>query len=304
MICQLEVNALHMRSTAAAGTLYLLATAIIFGSSFFIVKNSVDVLAPCWLIGIRFTLASVFLCLVFIRRLRSLNRGTVKAGIIIGIFLLAAYVAQTIGITDTTPGRNAFLTALYVVIVPFLAWIVFRRRPDRYSVIAAGICVAGIALISLDGGLGLSAGDLLSILCAVLFAAQIIAIAVFARDYDPALLTIVQLGFCGIGGFILGVLFEPAPPAMTPGMLTSIAYLSIVVSGLAFLMQNVGQTMVSPSLASILLSLEAVFGVLFSVLFYGEQLTVRIAVGFILVFCATLISETKLYFLRTKRTAA
>lgn len=291
----------RVRSTAAAGTALLLATAIIFGSSFFIVKASVDVLSPCWMIGIRFSLASVFLCLMFMKRLRNMTGGTIRAGIIIGAFLLAAYVTQTIGITDTTPGRNAFLTALYVVIVPFLGWMIFRRRPDRYSVIAAALCVSGIALISLDGTMQMSMGDLLSIVCAVLFAAQIIAIAVFARDFDPVLLTIVQLGFCGIGGFLLAVLFEPAPPAMSPVMISSIAYLSIVVSGLAFLMQNVGQAMVSPSFASILLSLEAVFGVLFSVLFYDEKLTVRITIGFCLVFAAILISETKLSFLRRKR---
>lgn len=282
---------MHRHSKTAAGTAYLLITALIFGSSFFIVKTSVDVFPPCWLIGLRFTAASVFLCLLFRKRLRDMRAGTVRAGVIIGVFLLAAYVAQTIGITDTTPGRNAFLTALYVVLVPFLGWAVFRKRPGRRSVVAAGLCIAGIALISLDSTFRMSMGDALSLLGGVMFAAQIIAIAAFAKDHDPVLLTIMQLGVSGIGGLVLGLLTEPVPSGINAGSLAALAYLSIMVSGVAFLMQNIGQTLVSPSLASILLSLEAVFGVVFSVIFYHEELTARITLGFVLVFAAILVSE-------------
>lgn len=294
---------MRRHSNTAAGTAYLLVTALIFGSSFFIVKTSVDVFPPCWLIGLRFTAASAFLCLLFHRRLRNMTAGTVRAGIIIGVFLLAAYVAQTIGITDTTPGRNAFLTALYVVLVPFIGWGVFHRLPERRSIVAAFVCIAGIALISLDSALRMSMGDALSLLGGVMFAAQIVAIAAFAKDHDPVLLTIVQLGVCGISGLVLGWLTEPVPAGVNAGSIAALVYLSIMVSGVAFLMQNIGQTLVTPSLAGILLSLEAVFGVVFSVLFYQEELTGRVTLGFVLVFAAILISELKFPSLRRRHAA-
>lgn len=283
------------------GSIYLFVTAVIFGSSFFIVKTSVDIIPPCWTIGIRFSLATLFLCVIFWKRLRLMNRATFHAGIIIGIFLCAAYVSQTIGITGTTPGHNAFLTALYVVIVPFMSWAVTRRRPARYSFIAAVICTAGIACISLDGDLRISPGDALSVLCSFLFAAQIVAIAYFSKKgFDPILLTIVQLGVTGAGCLIIASFTETFPSVMPANIWLIFAYLSFVVSGIAFLLQNLGQSMVSSSLASILLSLEAVFGVIFSVIFYGEVLTARVTLGFVLVFAAILVSETKLSFLHPK----
>ena len=289
------------QNKTARGTAYLLVTALIFGSSFFIVKTSVDLIPPCWLIGIRFSLAAVLLGAVFCRRLRAMNVRTLGGGVVIGLFLCAAYIAQTVGIMGTTPGRNAFLTALYVVVVPFLNWIVTRVRPDRFSIAAAVVCTAGIACISLDGTLSMSTGDALSVLCGVLFAAQIVTIAYFEhRGLDPILLTIIQLAVAGIGALAVAAWAEPVPQLETPSLWMSLLYLSVVVSGVAFLLQNVGQSLVRPSLASILLSLEAVFGVLFSVLFYGEQLTVRVTTGFVLVFVAIVISETKLTFLRRK----
>ena len=113
-----------------ASRIALFGAAIIWGSSILIVKKSMDSMHPHTLLAIRFTIASLLLCAIFHKRLRKLNKDYLISGGIIGLFLFMAYSVQTIGITDTTPGKNAFLTAVYCVIVPYLYWIIDKNKPD------------------------------------------------------------------------------------------------------------------------------------------------------------------------------
>ena len=287
------------------GSLILLATAIIWGSSFFIVKNTVADFPPNWLIAIRFTFAAAALGLIFRRSLTNLPRHVLLGGILIGITLYIAYAAQTYGITDTTPGKNAFLTAIYCVLVPFVWWILTGRRPDACSLAAAGICLAGIGFISLDGTFAVSLGDGLSLLSGVFFAWQIALISLYTEQgADPMALTVLQFAAAAVCAWPFALLTESAPQMDWSGdSIGSLLYLTFIVSALGMLMQNLGQSMTPSSTAAILMSLESVFGVLFSVLFWGEQLTWRLYLGFALVFFAVVLSETKLSFLRRKKPA-
>lgn len=287
------------------GSLILLATAIIWGSSFFVVKNTVDDFAPNWLIAIRFSGAAAVLALIFQRQLRATPGRFWWGGVLIGLVLYAAYAAQTYGITDTTPGKNAFLTAVYCVLVPFVWWILTRKRPDGFSLAAAFICLTGIAFISLDSTLTVSLGDGLSLLSGVFFAWQIALISLYTRKgADPLALTVIQFAVAAACAWPAALMTEPAPQMVwTWESASSLLYLTLVVSALGMLMQNVGQSMTPSGTAAILMSLESVFGVLFSVLFWGERVTWRLALGFCLVFFAVLLSETKLSFLRRKRPA-
>ena len=133
-----------------ASPIIVLAT-IIWGSSFVVMKNSVDVLPTFWLLAIRFSFAALVLALVFWKRWKVLDKHYLIGGTVMGLCLFVAYAFQTFGLARTTPGKNAFLTAVYCVIVPFLYWIIARRRPDRFNVIAALLCIAGIGLCPLPG---------------------------------------------------------------------------------------------------------------------------------------------------------
>lgn len=285
------------------GSFLLLVTAIIWGSSFFIVKNTVDNVAPCWLIAIRFSGAALILALVGLRRLRQMNRKTLAGGLLIGIALFGAYVAQTYGVAFTTPGKNAFLTAIYCVLVPFFWWAMTRKRPDGWSFAAAFICLAGIGLISLDGTLSVSLGDGLSLLSGVLFALQIALISLYTRDCDPVVLTVLQFAVGGLLAWPFALGAETVPDIGTPEILGVLFYLTVVVSALGMLLQNIGQSMTPSGTAAILMCLESVFGVLFSVIFWGETVSGQALAGFVLVFFAVLVSETKLSFLRRKKPA-
>lgn len=280
--------------------LALFTAALIWGSSFFILKNTVDIFPPNMLLAIRFTIAFILLGGIYHKRLRLINKEYIISGLIIGLLLFTAYCTQTIGLTDTTPGKNAFLTAIYCVLVPFLYWFVNHTRPDRYNFLSALLCFTGIGFVSLSNNLTISTGDLLTLLGGFFFAVHMVAVAKLTKDRDPILITLLQFGFAAIFSWIVSLFFESFPKIsdISAGSIFNLLYLAIFATTIALLLQNVGQKYTSPSSASILLSLESVFGVLFSVIFFGDTLTVKLVIGFILIFVSIIVSETKLSFLK------
>lgn len=273
----------------------LFGCTLLWGSSFFVVKDVTEAVSPATLVGIRFTIAAALVLAFFFKRVTGhADAATVRAGLAMGAAYFLAYWAQTVGITDTTPGKNAFLTATYCAIVPFLYWFVARRRPSRLNIVCAALCLVGVGLVSLDGDLSMRTGDVLTLVGAVFFAAQIALMGKYAGGKDVMALTFWQFAVTGVASLVAGAATEPAPdPAvlLAPSMLAQVAYLTFFVAFLACLMQNVGQTHVPPAQASLILCLESVFGVLFSVVFYGETLTPRVLLGFAVIFIAIVSSE-------------
>ena len=283
--------------------LIVLAT-VIWGLSFVVMKDAVDVMEPAWLIGVRFLITAALLTAVLWRHVRpALTRRQLACGGILGLLLFLAYWTQTIGLAFTTPGKNAFFTAVYCVIVPFLYWAVDRKRPSRWNVLAALLSVTGIGLVSWDGGLSLALGDVLTLIAGFFLACHIIAVAKFSGGRDIFLLTILQFAMvalmCWVGtAFTRGVPVNGLPSYAWWVLL----YLAIGSTAVALLFQNVGQKYTEPASAALLLSLEAPFGVMFSVLFGAERPTPLMYLGFCVIFTAMVCSETQFKFLR-KRSA-
>ena len=274
--------------------LLIIAATIIWGSSFVIVKDVTNSMPPAWILVVRFTAAAIIMAVAFLKyRELYFERSHVGFGLLFGLAMFLAYYTQTIGITDTTPGKNAFLTGTYCVIVPFLAWALVRRRPNRYNIVAAVLCIVGIGFISLDGSLTMRFGDAMTLVCAVFYALHIILVSQFAQGRNIYVLTMWQFAGVAICSLFVGGLFEPMPDwAMLPvDCWISLAYLAVACTTVALLFQNIGQAHLPPASAALLLSLEAVFGVAFSVALGAETLTLRIVFGFALVFAAIIISE-------------
>lgn len=280
------------------GALFL--AALIWGSSFFIMKNTVDVFPPNILLGFRFTLGCAILCIVFFKRLKNINIDYVKRGAIIGLLLYLAYSMQTMGLVTTTPGKNAFLTAIYCVLVPFLYWITDKSRPDRYNFTAAVLCFLGIGFVSLTEAFTIGIGDALTLVGGFFYAAHMISVAKLGRERDPIIITILQFAFCAVYSWIVALFTEQMPSVIGSETWGGLLYLAALPTAGALLLQIVGQKYVHPSSAAIILSLESVFGVAFSMICYGETLTPKLAIGFSMIFIAVIISETKLSFLRKK----
>ena len=284
----------------------IVLTTIIWGSSFVVMKSSVDVLPTFWLLAIRFTVAAIVLALIFLPRWKYFSRRCLFGGTLMGFLLFVAYVFQTFGLERTTSGKNAFLTAVYCILVPFLYWAISHVRPDRYNIIAAVLCLAGIGLVSLNGSLAVNMGDVLTLICGFFFAAHIVTVNKYAQEEDIFLLTVIQFLSSAVFAWLCVLVVRPPLPegVFTPGLVGSLAYLSLLSTCGAFLFQNIGQKYTPPSTAAILLALEAPFGVIFSIIFADERPTLAMFLGFVLIFIAVICSETKFSFLRKEGKSA
>lgn len=276
----------------------LAGAAAIWGGSFVVIKGALDVVPPCWLMFVRFFFSALIVGALFWKRVRPhLDASTLRCGAVLGILSGTAFVVQNIGLTDTTPGRNAFLTATYCVMVPFVNWAVARRRPGATSIVAAALGILGVGLLSLgdDFSVGLSWGDMLTLVSAVLYALHIVAVARFsASGHEVMTMTVTQLAMSAVVSLAAALVLEGVIDFgvfADPGIWGALFYLVILSSAVCMVVQNLGQAHVPPAPASLLLSLESVFAVIASVLFYGEIVTPRLACGFASIFAAVVVSE-------------
>ena len=276
--------------------LLLLSAAAIWGGSFVVLKNSLDSIAPSWLLVLRFGLATLVLAAVLFPRLRAhFDVGYLLPGLALGLSYGGGYVLQTYGLALTTPGINAFLTAPYCVLVPYMVWVLGGKKPTAYSVVAAVLAVAGIGFISLGDDLtfSLGAGEWLSLACSVMYALHMVLIPITAKKRDILTLTVIQMAVCFLVSLACALAFDepPTPNVFTPGFCAALAYLVLLASCYTMVAQNVGQAKVEPASGALILSLESVFAVICSVIFYGELITPQLAIGFALIFVAIVVSE-------------
>ncbi|MDD7174744.1 MAG: DMT family transporter [Clostridiales bacterium] len=271
----------------------LLLTALIWGSAFAVVKNTLDSFPPAAIIAMRYAIATLLTGIAFHKRLRGLTRGDVARGAMVGLLLAAAYIVQTIGLQFTTAGKNAFLTTVYVLLVPFGCRVLFGQRLRKANYFAAGLMLAGIGLLSLEGEIGgLNVGDALTLLCGALFAGHIIAVERCQRETDVYALIVLQFGFAALYALVYALLLERGRPLdFNAGSVGGLLYLAIFSTTIAMSLQNIGQSMAPASHSAILLSLESVFGALFSCLLLGEPMTPKILAGFAVIFAALMVNE-------------
>ena len=273
----------------------LALTAFIWGTGFVVMKNTVDSVPPAMIIFIRYTIATALTALMFRRHLTGLTQADVKRGALVGLLLCGAYIVQTIGLSMTTAGKNAFLTTVYVLLVPFGCYAVFKDKLNKRNFIAAALMLAGIGCLSLDGESGgLNLGDLLTLAAGALFAAHIMAVERCQRKTNTYALIVLQFAFSAGFALIYSLIFERGMP-VTMEMSTAggLLYLAVFSTTIAMSLQNIGQSMAPSSHAAILLSLESVFGALASCLILGEVVTPKMLMGFAVIFAALVVNEMR-----------
>ncbi|MCM1989884.1 DMT family transporter [Oceanirhabdus seepicola] len=282
--------------------LALLIVAAVWGGGFVAVKDALDSTSPYFIMTMRFAIATLFMGIFFWKKIKKIDKESLKAGIIIGIILFLAFAFQTIGLQYTTASKQSFVTAVYVVMVPFLYWIVTKKRPKVYNILAAFLCLGGIWFLTLSGEATvgesfINKGDSLTLICALLFAAHIVAVGHYAQKHDPIILTVIQLGVSGILSFICMILLKQTPTQLGKEAMIPILYLAVLSTFLAFLIQNVAQKYTYSTHAALIMCLEALFGAIFAVIILNEALTVKMIIGCVLIFVSILISELGTKFL-------
>lgn len=220
-----------------------------------------------------------------------ISKAELLCGTVCGIFLFAASVLQQMGISGTDAGKTSFITALYVVIVPLYA-LFFGKKSSVNVWIGIAIAVIGFYLLCIKENFTVVASDMLIVLCAFIFAMQIMAVDLSLSKCDAIRLSLVQFATVTVLSLIFALIFEP-PFDMEAilGVLPEILFLGIGSSGIAYTLQIVGQKNSEPAVASIILSLESVFGAVFSAIFLHERMLAKEYIGCVLVFAAVIISQ-------------
>ena len=279
--------------------LALVFVSLTWGATFVVIKAALADASPILFVLLRFALASALLMLLFARRARMRPPGLARAGIIIGGFLCAGYLFQTVGLAYTTPTKSAFITALSVVLVPLLLVVVFRQRLRLSAV--AGVATATVGLYFLTvppGTFTVERGDLLTLFCAVAFAGHIVAVGHYAPRYGAGALAVWQVAAAMVfAALVMPVAhttgLEPAVLTWTPRLIFALVVTAALATALAFSVQTWAQRFTSPTHTALIYSLEPVFAALTSYLVFAERLSSRGLLGAGLILAGVVVAELR-----------
>lgn len=285
--------------------LFLLLTATIFwGSSFIVLKSTIESAPAFFVIGVRFVAAALICFIIFFKKMIKIDKKTLLNGIILGVVVGLAYLIQTWGLLYTTPSRNAFLTASYCVLCPFLGVLFFKQKVKIYNILAAVLCLVGTGFIVFSNGFGSQSqtlfGDVITMFCAIFYSLQILFIDKYQKEQsNPIHLLTIQFAVVGFMLLISSAIFELPKMGISAYNLNGeqwlkILYLMVFCTLYAQGAQLFGQRFTSSNQSAIILSLESVFGTLFSVFLGNEKLNAFLIIGFCVVFIAVMVSELKL----------
>lgn len=289
--------------------LALLLVTIIWGSGFIAVELALGSgLSVPFILMVRMLLGAALLGILFFRRVHAASRKAIQHGAVAGVLLFFAFYAQTLGQQYTTVSKTAFLTATNVVMIPFLVWLVAKKRPPAKVFALAGLTLVGVAILTLSGaqeGFALNTGDLLVLCSALIFAAHIVYLGLACRFDDAIAITFWQLLTAGVIATV-AFLISGNPPTLVQlrAGLWPVLYLGVFSTCLCFYLQTHAQRHISPAKAGILLSTEGFFGSLFSVLLGLEPLRFSLVLGGLLITASVILVEVDLPWGRKKRTIA
>lgn len=287
------------------GSLLLLLTALIWGTAFVAQSSAMDSIGPLLFTNVRFFIGGMVLIpvIIFLGK-RSVKKGeispelhgkltqnSIRPGIGCGVFLGIASLFQQYGLVTTSAGKSAFITALYIVLVP-IAGLFSGRKPYRALVLSIIMAVMGFWLLCIKENFSISTGDILTAFCALFFTFQIIFIdRVMAAGADPIVCSATEFFTVWAITFIPMLIFEGFDFQLILAAAPSILYTGILSAGVAYTLQTVAQKETEPALATLIMSLESVFAAISGALLLGEVLSMREILGCVLVLAAVLIAQ-------------
>lgn len=278
-------------------SLGILTATVLWGMSFVVVKSSLDFMAQQHILFYRYLIAFAAMALVYHRRLKDVTPRVLWESAVIGGMLFLAQYLQTASCLYTTAGKSAFITSFYVIIVPIMSWAAYRKRLDRFGLASVVMALCGLFLLTVGTGetAGSYSGDLLALGGSVFFAAQIFFIDRYNKRDDAILLAVFQFGFAVVysGAYMVLTCGGNLLPSFTRAAVGSLIYMGVFSTMIAFSLQTVCQKYLPPDLVSLLLSMEAVFGMLFSVFLLHETLGPGKLLGCALMLSAVILSEHK-----------
>ncbi|WP_244610650.1 DMT family transporter [Microvirga pakistanensis] len=271
----------------------LVAVTMIWGGTFLVVQNALAVSGPLFFVGLRFGTAAAAMAMVAAPVLRGLTWLEIRAGAMIGCAIFLGYTLQTFGLQYIPSSKSAFITALYVPIVPLLQWLVLKKPPGVMAWTGIAFAFAGLALLAGPDGtaIGLGYGELLTLLCAVAISAEIILIGGFAGRVDARRVTVVQLAVTSALAFGFMAPVGEGLPEPSWLLVLSAVGLGLASAGIQLAM-NWAQRTVSPTRATVIYAGEPVWAGIVGRLF-GERLPAAALLGAALIVAGVIVSEMK-----------
>ncbi len=271
--------------------LALFGMAVIWGTTFVIIKAALAEISPVLFLALRFTLAALVLGAVY---RKSLRQAAVKAGLLAGCLLFTAFVFQTEGLALTTPSKSAFLTGLSIPMVPLVNSLVYRARPRAFEVTGILIASIGMALLTLPAGkFEMTTGDILSLLCAVTFALHFVVIGHFSPLLGFETLAVIQVAVAAVLGFLSAAALGHVHFHATPALGAAVLATGLLATALAFTTMAWAQQYTTPTRTALILALEPAVAWFTSFLVTGEVLSTRGKIGAGLILAGVLLVELK-----------
>lgn len=279
----------------------LILTAIIWGTGFIGTEYAIETGAKTSLIiAMRFLFAGIILLFVYIKDVKNIQKKTFKIGVIAGIILYFGFYFQTLGQSNTTVSNSSFLTATNVVMVPFLVWIVTKKPPSKKFFYLAFLALIGIGILTLDvsSGFSFKTGDIMVLCSAFCFAVHIAFLGIFANDLNSKQMTFLQMMTAGVVAVLFLVIFDAKAidfDIIKSAFLPTL-YLATFSSCVCYYLQTTAQQFTTPSKAGIFMSMEGLFGSVFSVMLGIDMLTTNLVIGGTIILSAVILSEVDFKF--------
>lgn len=287
------MSTIRRLKTWQADALLILVT-LMWGSTFVIVQRAITVVPTMLFLALRFDLAAVVLILFTIRRLTARSTAAAwKAGAVIGLALFVGYALQTLGLAmGVSASKTAFITGLYVVLVPVLSVWWLRREPSRSAWTGVMIATAGLAVLSVSGSVLPTWGDVLVLLCALAFAVHIVSVSKWSGPHDPVVLTVAQIGVAALLNHLFAFMHgDRLPPVISSSVLWALVLTGVLATAVAFLLQNVLQPYTTPTHTALIFTTEPVFGAVFGYILAGDVLSWRGYFGGAMIIGGMLLAE-------------
>ena len=277
--------------TTLRAELVLIVVTVIWGGTFLVTQSGLGDISPVLLIALRFWIAAVIAGLLWHRRLARIDRRTVWNATLLGIFLTAAYIAQTVGLQYTTAARSGFITYLFAIFIPPLQYFVSRKPLSAGNLLGLGITFAGMYLFSSPGAGGLNYGDAVTLISAVGLALYVVYLDRYARESDPRALAVLQFIVVASVASFAAALFEPWRIAATTTLFAALLYLGVLGTAGALGLQTRFQKDTTPVRATIIFALEPVFAAGFGLVFGGQPLAPPEVLGGAVILGGLMLSE-------------
>ena len=261
----------------AIGISALLLAALIWGAEFAVMKDVLYSIGPNLMNTVKYILGEVLFTVVFFKRIIKATKNDIKGGIITGVFIGFGNAFQAMGLTTVSVTVNAFLSAIYVLLIPFIVWIIYKTAPTRRIFLCAFLAIAGTVLLSTGGDFSdviFHRGEILTLVAACFYSFVIISIDRYAREIDPIILTILQSYVATVLSVVFTFALEGTPDYKINGILViQFLFMAIFAVMLTQLLMNYGMRYVTATHAGIIFPTEGVFASVFAFVFLGEAVT-------------------------------